>query len=61
MAKATKAKARYRDGNRERHCALCTMFRSPNSCTAVAGDISPGGLCDYFKRKGKKRAWYKEK
>ena len=61
MAKAAKTEAHYRDGSGDRHCALCTMFRPPDSCTAVSGNISPDGLCDYFRRKGKKRAWYKEK
>lgn len=56
MAKATKQQAHYRDGTAARHCGLCTMFRPPRSCTAVAGDISPDGVCDYFKRRAKTAA-----
>lgn len=59
-AKSTKATAHYRDGSDERRCALCTMFRPPGSCTAVSGEISADGLCDYFERKSKKRAWYRK-
>ena len=52
--KATKAEAHYRAGAGDRRCAGCTMFRpfsSPDGgyCTAVEGQISPDGLCDYFK------------
>lgn len=50
--KSTKKEANYRVGNQYKHCADCTMFRQPNACTAVEGNISPSGLCDYFKRKG---------
>lgn len=51
MTKASKAEARYRTGSAARHCSLCTMWRPPASCTKVAGDISPQGLCDYFEKK----------
>lgn len=50
-AKAPKATAHYRLGSNTTRCLLCTMFRSPDSCTAVTGKISPKGLCNYFKRK----------
>ena len=33
--------------NRER----CSMFRSPHSCTKVAGDISPRGWSRFFEWK----------
>ena len=49
--KATKAEANYRHGTEPKCCARCTMFRGPNKCTAVQGDISPTAVCDYFKRK----------
>lgn len=52
--KASKAQAHYRTGREQKHCAICTMFRPPHGCTAVAGSISPQALCDYFKRKGSK-------
>lgn len=41
-------------GTAAKHCAICTMFRGPNSCTLVKGDISAKGYCEYFKRKAKK-------
>jgi hypothetical protein len=50
VAKATKARAHYRAGTSAKRCGLCTMFRSPHGCTAVAGRVSRAGLCDYFKR-----------
>lgn len=57
--KATKAKANYRAGTANRRCALCTMFRPPESCTAVKGEIRKSGVCDYFERAGRKgRDWY---
>ena len=31
-------------------CKLCTMWREPNKCTAVAGSISPRGWCKWYKR-----------
>jgi hypothetical protein len=51
MSKEPKAKVHYRDGAPRRRCGLCTMFRPPQSCTAVEGDISPHKVCDLFKRK----------
>jgi hypothetical protein len=50
VPKAAKADVHYRDGNPRRHCALCTMFRPPDGCTAVLGPIRPQDLCDLFKR-----------
>ena len=57
MAKASKEEANYREGTKDKQCSQCTMFRPPDMCTAVKGDISPNDLCDYFKRS---RKWYKE-
>lgn len=48
--KSTKAQAHYRNGTEAEHCAICTMFRAPNACTAVQGKISPQVLCDYFEK-----------
>jgi hypothetical protein len=31
-------------------CKLCTMWRPPNGCTAVAGYINPKGWCRWYKR-----------
>lgn len=51
-SRSSKAEARYKDyAEGLNHCALCTMFRPPSSCTAVEGTISPHGVCKYFKAK----------
>lgn len=50
--KATKEQARYRDLSLANNCEKCTMFVPPDGCTAVEGEISPVGTCQYFKRKG---------
>lgn len=61
MAKATKGTAHYRGGTPDKQCSQCTMFRPPRSCTAVAGRISPKGVCDYFKRaRDRAQRWYGE-
>ena len=49
--KASKAEANYRKGSANKRCELCTMFRPPQDCTAVKGDISRNGVCDYFRRR----------
>lgn len=49
--KATKEKAHYRVGSKAEHCAVCTMFRAPSSCTAVRGFIARRAVCDFFKKK----------
>jgi hypothetical protein len=51
MNKATKTEENYRHGNEKEHCSICTMWRPPHSCTAVAGGIEPDDLCKLFKRK----------
>lgn len=48
--KATKADADYIDNADAEFCRDCTMFRKPNQCTAVEGDISRGGHCRFFDR-----------
>ena len=48
--KDTKAVANYRDARGVRRCENCTMFRPPDACTSVQGDISPDAVCDYFER-----------
>jgi hypothetical protein len=42
----------YRDhpNGRER-CGLCTMFRPPDECTSVAGQIQARGWCKIFDAK----------
>ncbi len=47
--KGSKEEAGYipRPKNGEK-CINCTMWRDPNKCTAVAGDISPNGWCEWY-------------
>lgn len=33
------------------HCKECTMFRKPNACTLVQGNISPEGWCNHYEAK----------
>ena len=35
-------------------CKNCTMWREPNKCTAVSGNISPRGWCAWYKRSHRK-------
>ena len=48
--KASHREVDYREGHE--HCAICTMFREPASCTAVVDPISPDGLCDLYEHAG---------
>ena len=50
MAKDPKIVANYRRGTKAEHCGLCTMFRPPHGCTAVAGLIYAEDTCDYFEK-----------
>ena len=47
-ATMSKVDAHYRRATGSEKCANCTMFRQPNACTLVEGNISPIGMCDYF-------------
>lgn len=50
--KISKAKAAYRAHVvAHKRCGTCSMFRKPNSCTLVEGDISPQGVCKHWERK----------
>lgn len=60
MDRVSKHKARYREGSSDQHCAVCTMYREPHSCTKVEGIIYPNDLCDYFERKPEGRNYGKE-
>lgn len=51
--KVTKSSVNYRHGNAEKRCDLCTMFRVPDKCTLVRGDIGHHMLCDEFKAKSR--------
>jgi hypothetical protein len=35
-------------------CDGCTMWRPPNKCSAVAGDIKPEGWCKWWKKSHRK-------
>jgi High potential iron-sulfur protein len=49
--KSSKEKAHYQAHPHEgQKCEHCTMWRPPNKCTAVAGDIDPNGWCQWYKR-----------
>jgi hypothetical protein len=49
VPKVDKKTARYQTHPRGiARCERCSMFRSPHSCTKVAGDISPRGWSKYF-------------
>jgi hypothetical protein len=56
MAKLKKAKSDpkiayvYHPVNGEQ-CSKCVMFRSPDECTDVSGDISPKGWCKIWSKK----------
>ena len=52
--KQDKSEVNYRHGTLENHCAHCTMFIKPSSCTAVKGDINWDDVCDLFERKATK-------
>lgn len=49
--KMTKGAARYRVGTNAEHCGICTMFREPNSCTAVSGKIRWMDTCKIFEKR----------
>lgn len=48
-AKASKESVDYQEmPNAGEHCSKCNMWLPVGACTAVAGDISAMGWCDYF-------------
>lgn len=52
MPKITKTEARYQDHPKAtKRCAGCTMFREPQACTLVQGQISRNGWCRYHEAK----------
>lgn len=51
-AKSSKKESAYQNmPKNNKKCTQCTMWRPPQGCTAVAGNISPDGWCKYFKSK----------
>ena len=49
--KVSKTEAHYGPGDPVEHCGICTMFRPPHGCTAVAGHIRAQDWCKFFERK----------
>lgn len=48
-SKSTKSEANYQSKpHAGQRCINCTMWRDPNKCSAVAGNISPDGWCDWW-------------
>lgn len=52
-ATMTQADAGYTMTGAKERCRDCSMFRAPDACTLVRGDISPEGHCDYWQASGK--------
>ena len=47
--KGSKAEAGYQPNPKNgQKCINCTMWRDPNKCSAVAGNIDPNGWCDWY-------------
>jgi len=47
--KGSKAEAGYQPKPKNgQKCINCTMWRDPNKCSAVAGNIDPDGWCDWY-------------
>jgi hypothetical protein len=47
--KSSKEEAGYQDSPKnDQRCINCTMWRDPNKCSAVAGNISPNGWCEWY-------------
>lgn len=47
--KGSKAEAGYQPKPKNgQKCINCTMWRDPNKCSAVAGNIDPNGWCDWY-------------
>jgi len=54
-AKHSKAEAGYVAHTvKGQRCDECTMWRSPNKCSAVAGDIKPEAWCKWWKKSHRK-------
>src|SRR6516225_8088625 len=47
--KVTHVAAQYEQhGTASRHCAVCSMYRGRDDCTAVRAPISPAAVCKLF-------------
>ena len=48
----TQKEVEYRNSpNGEQSCANCGLFRQPNLCSAVAGNVIAGGWCNIWRKK----------
>jgi hypothetical protein len=48
-AKLSQREAHYQPAPRYgESCAMCQLFRPPQACRIVAGEISPRGWCQFF-------------
>jgi predicted chitinase len=48
-SKSSKETAGYQPNPKNgQKCINCTMWRDPNKCTAVAGNIDPNGWCEWY-------------
>ena len=50
--KVSKQTAQYQDRPKgQEHCANCSFFQAPSSCSNVQGPINPSGWCSLFRAK----------
>jgi High potential iron-sulfur protein len=51
-AKMSQKSVAYQDSPKEdQKCSNCSLFKEPNTCTIVDGEISPNGWCKYWAKK----------
>ncbi len=51
-AKMSTKAAGYQDTPKDgAACSTCALFKAPNTCTLVDGDISPNGWCRFYAKK----------
>ena len=48
MKMVTKKEVQYVEQSKLQKCKDCSMFRKPDKCTLVEGEIYPNGHCKYF-------------
>jgi hypothetical protein len=46
----TKKEAQYVEQSKLQKCKDCSMFRKPDKCTLVEGEIYPNGHCKYWSK-----------
>ncbi len=52
QAKMEQKAAGYQDTAKDgQQCSTCALFKAPNSCTLVDGNISPNGWCRFYSKK----------